>query len=387
MAAPMKVEIQEISQSKGRGFIAIHPICEGEILFEEEPIVCCQFLWNAFYKYAACDHCMKALETAEENARRLCNNHTLVLPHPECCSVNKQLYSVCPHCQVQYCSEVCRDTAWGMYHESLCTRQSSKDPDHPLEKLQEIWRNLHFPPETANIMLVARLIATVKQAKNKDLILQKLSKFCRTTKNEEKEIAHKLLGAEFQAQLDVLRTHTTEALHEETVETWFTPEGFNSLFALIGTNGQGVGTSSLSTWVNNCDDLDLPSTDRETLDAFIDKLYEDIEKESGNFTNCEGSALYALQSTANHSCEPNAEVVFPHDNFIVGLKATCDIQPGEEVCICYLDCCQRGRSRHSRQKILRENYLFRCDCSKCLLEAGDPEETSSEESEDDMEES
>lgn len=144
--------------------------------------------------------------------------------------------------------------------------------------------------------------------------------------------------------------------------------------------------SSLSQWVHACDALELKPQDREQLDAFIDQLYKDIEAATGEFLNCEGSGLFVLQSCCNHSCVPNAETSFPENNFLLHVTALEDIKPGEEICISYLDCCQRERSRHSRHKILRENYLFVCSCPKCLAEADEPNVTSEEEDEEEEEE-
>ena len=48
----------------------------------------------------ACDHCLRALEKAEENAQRLTGNPGQVLPHPELCTVRQDLHQSCPHCQV-----------------------------------------------------------------------------------------------------------------------------------------------------------------------------------------------------------------------------------------------------------------------------------------------
>ena len=59
---------------------------------------------------------------------------------------------------------------------------------------------------------------------------------------------------------------------------WLTPEGFRSLIALVGTNGQGVGTSAISVWVRNCTNLDLPTEENEKLDQVINQLYDDLEK-------------------------------------------------------------------------------------------------------------
>lgn len=99
--------------------------------------------------------------------------------------------------------------------------------------------------------------------------------------------------------------------------------------------------------------------------------------------NNEGSGLYILQSKINHSCEPNAQSTFPYSNDIVVLKAVAPIQQGDEICISYLDECQLERSRHSRHKTLRENYIFVCQCPKCKAQAFDPDVTSDEEDDDD----
>uniref|UniRef100_A0AAR2J8G5 Protein-lysine N-trimethyltransferase SMYD5 n=1 Tax=Pygocentrus nattereri TaxID=42514 RepID=A0AAR2J8G5_PYGNA len=331
---------------QGKGLFAKKLFKKGDTIFIEQPLVCAQFLWNALYKYRACDYCLRALETAEENARRLCGLPGLSLPYPELCKVRPELHQACPHCQVMYCSSECKRAAWEQYHRVLCLGPSREDPDHPINKLQDAWRNVHYPPETSSIMLMARMVAVVKQG-----------------------------------QLALLRNLLTTALYDDYLSQWFTPEGFRSLFALVGTNGQGIGTSSLSQWVHACDALELPHQQREQLDAFIDQLYKDIDKETGDFLNCEGSGLYLLQSSCNHSCVPNAEASFPDNNFLLHLSALSDIRPGEEICISYLDCCQRDRSRHSRHKILRENYLFVCSCQKCMSQMDDADVTSEDEDE------
>ncbi|XP_029450477.1 SET and MYND domain-containing protein 5 isoform X1 [Rhinatrema bivittatum] len=380
-AAPARgsAEIRVINSQKGKGLFATRSIRKGETIFQEKPVVASQFLWNALYRYKACDHCLRALETAQENARRLSGNPSLVLPHPEQCRIRPDLHRDCPYCQVQYCSAECRKAAYEQYHQTLCLGPSKEDPENPINKLQDAWRSIHYPPETASIMLMTRMVATVRQAKDKDWWVNLFSQFCSKTANEEKEIVHKLLGDVFKGQLDILRQLFMEVLYEERLSRWFTPEGFQSLFALVGTNGQGIGTSSLSQWVHGCDSLELHPQEREQLDAFIDQLYKDVERETGEFLNCEGSGLYVLQSCCNHSCIPNAETSFPDNNFLLHLTALEDIQPGEEICISYLDCCQRDRSRHSRHKILRENYLFICSCPKCLEQAEDASVTSEEE--------
>jgi len=375
------VEIRHLAD-KGRSLYTKCDISAGTILFEEKPLVSCQFLWNTLYKYKACDHCMRPLETAEENFQRLSNNPSCSLPYPECCRTDMTCHVTCPACNAAYCCAECRDIAYVQYHRTLCINEGV-DADHPLFRLQEAWRNIHFPPETASVMLIARMIAIVKQATDKDAILSKFSYFCHNTVNEEEEIVHKLLGENFLSQVDMLRELLAEALYDEHVDKWFTPGGFRSLLALIGTNGQGIGTSPLSVWVHNCEELEREEQEKEKFDGFIDKIYENIENHSGCFINSEGSGLYSLQSAINHSCLPNVEITFPNNDFTLAVKALTDIKAGTEVCISYLDDCMLQRSRHSRIRMLRENYLFNCSCEKCESQIDDPDETSEEEDDDD----
>lgn len=380
------VEVKIVNSNKGKGLFACQEFTKGDVIFEEVPLVSSQFLWNEFYKYHACEFCLKSLETAEKMARRLASIPTLTLPQSQNCLVRPEFQVHCPHCQVTYCSKECQTMAWNQYHRTLCMGPSRGDESHPLGTLQAAWRNIHFPPESCSIMLLTKMIAMVKQANDPAAVLKTFSQFTNSTVNEEQQIMHKLLGSKFRAQLETLRSLVMQTLYDEQIPQWFTSEGFQSLFALIGRNGQGIGTSSISVWCQNCDAMDIPADERASLDDFIDQLYIDLEKESGTFLNCEGSGLYSMQSCCNHSCVPNAEVQFPHNCHKLQVVALENIAPGEEICVSYLDGCMLERSRHSRQKHLRDNYLFNCMCSKCQAQVGNPDVTSSEEEdEEDME--
>ena len=76
---------------------------------------------------------------------------------------------------------------------------------------------------------------------------------------------------------------------------------------------------------------------------------------------------------------PNSAVVFPFNNHELVVNARRNILAGEEILISYLDECECLRSRHSRNKELSENYLFNCDCMKCVSQMYDPDVTSDEE--------
>ncbi|CAH1173460.1 unnamed protein product [Phaedon cochleariae] len=380
----MSYEVRYSDSAKGRGlFSKTKLLCDTTIL-EEDPLVSCQFQWNAAYQYLACDHCLRPLETAQENATRL-TGKMVELPHPECCCTDKSRFSSCPSCGLQYCSTECREEAYNQYHRILCTQTTDKNSSHPLEQLNEAWKQLHYPPETSTIFLVVRLLARILQAPNREAAIAQTLQFCHHTVNEDADLAHKLLGEKFAGQLSLLHNLLVAAVPHEGIEQFLTFEGFQSLLALIGTNGQGLGTSAISQWVKNTGTLPISQEERENLDSFVDNLYIQMDSNVGEFLNNEGVALYALQSACNHSCSPNAEPRFEHNNHRLSLVATRDIEEGEEIFISYLDECILGRSRHSRRKELVSNYLFECHCSKCEAEADEPDVTSEED--DDAEES
>lgn len=50
------------------------------------------------------------------------------------------------------------------------------------------------------------------------------------------------------------------------------------MFALIGENGQGIGTSSFADWVQSVSKLDLPTDEKLAADELIDSCYAQLEE-------------------------------------------------------------------------------------------------------------
>lgn len=386
----LNVEVKVLDAKKNRSLVAKRSFKEGDTLFKEKPLVSSQFTWNKFYRYKACEYCMKPLETAEENVRRLTEDSSINLPHiKENCATKKDFHCECNQCGAEYCSNQCRNLALDTYHESLCVG-SPHAPNHPYNVLMDVWRQIHLPPETTTIDIILKLIATIKQSSEKELIIQKLNNFESDLFTQD-QTPHKLLGERYFMELESLRELTLnlfkQHLYVKECEPMLTEQGFRKLFSLIGRNSQGIGTSPLSVWVENCDDMSLGKDEAKHLDKFIDNIYDQLEKTSESFLNSEGSGLYELQSMINHSCSPNAEIKFKDNSSMLTLVALKDIPKDGEIYISYLDGCQIERSRHSRQKTLKENYLFTCECERCISEVDQLDVTSDEdlEEEDDEE--
>ncbi|XP_066237831.1 histone-lysine N-methyltransferase SMYD3 isoform X3 [Saccopteryx leptura] len=79
-----------------------------------------------------------------------------------------------------------------------------------------------------------------------------------------------------------------------------------------------------------------------------------------------GVGLYPSMSLLNHSCDPNCSIVFNGPHLL--LRAIQDVEAGEELTICYLDTLMTSAER---QKQLRDQYCFSCDCSRCQTQDKD----------------
>lgn len=73
-----------------------------------------------------------------------------------------------------------------------------------------------------------------------------------------------------------------------------------------------------------------------------------------------GTGLYPVVSIINHSCLPNSVLVF--DGREASVRALQHIPKGTEVLISYIE---TAGSTVTRQKALREQYLFQCVCPLC----------------------
>ncbi|RKO89868.1 hypothetical protein BDK51DRAFT_1727, partial [Blyttiomyces helicus] len=62
----------------------------------------------------------------------------------------------------------------------------------------------------------------------------------------------------------------------------------------------------------------------------------------------------------NHSCDPNAAIIFDGDT--ATLRSIRAIDAGEEICQSYVEIAEE---LGPRQAEIRERYFFQCDCPTC----------------------
>ena len=90
------------------------------------------------------------------------------------------------------------------------------------------------------------------------------------------------------------------------------------------------------------------------------------------FPPTQGMAIFMLHSALNHSCCPNARCSFEDtdERAIVRVHATRAIAEGEEITISYFGDDVDSMSLLQRREALALQYLFHCECVRCLEEEG-----------------
>lgn len=348
------MEVVKIAE-KGRGLVATTDHKEGATLLEEEPICSAQFSWGRKLDYRACFHCLRPLELPNDCITRLTKGKITNLPENEWSVRYSPPEAIkCHKSEVEYCSQECIRNADHEYMRLLVPNWNA------VEELEDLWRDIHFPPEEASIMLMVKLLA-MKQLDPS--LADKLSKF--ESSAVEGGYVHQLLGDKFDSCLKLISEAMRRIFDDVTLDDvlW--------AFSLCGRNQQGLGTSAIIGWIKAHDD-----------EEFVDALYDTCEETCGiQFMDNEGCALFSTQAMLNHDCDPNAEIKYLNDTHRLTLLATRDVAVGEEVCISYLDDCMLSNSKRRRREYLESNYLFYCNCKRCNSEDTD-NESSCEETDD-----
>ena len=117
--------------------------------------------------------------------------------------------------------------------------------------------------------------------------------------------------------------------------------------------------------------LDVLRNAKEVPHVDLDGIIEDFCRFGcNNFTivddemNAVGSGVFPVAALLNHSCCPNVCVSF--DGVELMMRVTEDVQPGDELCISYIEL---GATSASRRKDLLERYFFQCECSACVADS------------------
>ena len=79
-----------------------------------------------------------------------------------------------------------------------------------------------------------------------------------------------------------------------------------------------------------------------------------------------GTSIFIVESVFEHSCDPNADLVF--NGIDLEVRAIKNISSSEKITISWTD---RQYSREDRQKLLKESFYLTCLCNKCSADNED----------------
>lgn len=133
-------------------------------------------------------------------------------------------------------------------------------------------------------MLIVKLLGMYQTTQDRDTFLAMLKDFQDKVVNEDATIAHKMLGTNFERQLADLYPLYCKAFGKNSDEAvnmdmFLSPQAFKTFFAIIGTNGQGLGTSPFAGWVKRVSEKSGRSEDEEAaVNTLIDDLYERLDE-------------------------------------------------------------------------------------------------------------
>ncbi|KAG5545510.1 hypothetical protein RHGRI_017865 [Rhododendron griersonianum] len=287
-----------------------------------------------------------------------------------------------------YCSQLCAEADWDLFHSLLCTGARSKSSDK-----EALLKFLQHANETNDIFLLAAKVVSFTILKYRKLKasypedqgkctagncdLSLLSEAWKPVSMGYKIRWWECIAlpddvdscdeAAFRMQIKELAFTSLQllkaAIFDKECEPLFSLEIYGHIIGMFELNNLDlVVASPVEDYFLYIDDL--PQSEKKEAERVtrpvLDALGDDYS------ICCQGTAFFPLQSCMNHSCHPNARAFKREEDrdgqaTIVALRS---ISKGEEVTISYID---EDLPCEERQAMLAD-YGFRCRCQKCLEE-------------------
>ncbi|XP_035697869.1 SET and MYND domain-containing protein 5-like isoform X1 [Branchiostoma floridae] len=347
----------------GRAVFCTEDVAEGQELFRDTPLVSSQTDDSA-KAHPACSHCAVSLLTAEDyfgmdTFRRMNKAQKAIIKK----AWPKVTAYPCPHCKREkYCSLECRTHAWRQHHCHLCP---SINP--PAAKLYDfcakgttqekgMWNSMFSP------MIMARIWANILTR------VKELGVKGEPTKDQwarAKEPYRRFLGfgvSGFVKQIPKM-LKIMQAIFQNTEIKYKIDElEFERRYYQVACNVQSFGPPCV-TWHEFVAEFHRTARPGENHR----RVAQEMRGEPKDVTF---GGLYALQSSLNHSCDKNVDVM---DAVVDGkpgvvIRAKQPIKKGGELYTTYID---TSMQRPQRRAWLYRAYHFWCECQRCKYEGDD----------------
>ncbi|CAB3991288.1 SET and MYND domain-containing 4-like, partial [Paramuricea clavata] len=313
------------SKTQGRYLEAKEQIKAGDVLILERPYAAVLVPDN---KTTHCSHCFELLE---------------------------EDFKLCTVCnQVMYCSVNCQQDAWKSYHQHECSLA-------PLLEMLELSSHLAL-----RLLLVTgpqKLLDFLQnEPKNtSDVLCSEKIPGCTSEGLYSGDYAcvHSLVtNTELQPTADLVFFALDAALITEIAFGHVYGEQSQTESANETTNGSNV---AITEEIMGC--VLLHHMQQMPCNIHAVTAIVSVNEQAGVSSKEQrriAAAIYPTASLMNHACDPDVIVSFIGRTLVV--RATHNIQPGEEIAHCYGPSASR-MSREVRQSLLQKQYFFTCNCS------------------------
>lgn len=364
----MHVEVKWISETMGRGVFNAKPGTTDEniIIFREKPLISQIRPGSPL----ACAYCMRTKMTTETLKPYFESQYPFMYPNLEG-GVHK--WFECEDCGEKYCSEACRNLSSQKYHHLLCNKSKwwveahQADPiAHPVEVITSLC--LEGKPAFINPLLISRMISSIighianekATQKSIDEALEPYRLFAPSERASD-AVARSTLTC-LRALYHCKYQHQPELL--AVLDSVITEELYHELHGIITRNAHHL--NPLSDF-----HLHLESLNQFNQHLLVSHYSEDItplelvQTEWMKNLTVEGTGLFEVANSMNHSCQPNCAVVHCDNDHTIAIVSKIPIQHGTELTISYID---ENLPKAERQAKLKEFYDFNCACPKCTSE-------------------
>ena len=276
--------------------------------------------------------------------------------------------------EARYCSQQCAQEAWKEYHSILCVAKAENPPKVIEFRAHADETNDIF--NLAAIVVANTVLHSMKHAKEGAAAEEAVCRAWEPFSMGWKALWWESVGlpddvptseeADFRSQLQRLAKDSLELLCRalegpaQRFPALFTLEVWGNIIGMFELNNLDVSIPSpIEDYFLFIDGLEEPERTKAMqitqplLDA-LDQAYDEP---------CSGSALYAVHSCLNHSCDPNTAALLPEKDGEAQAIIQClkPIAKGEELTISYIDL---DIGWEERQEMLAD-YGFHCSCNRC----------------------
>ncbi|WWC91972.1 uncharacterized protein L201_006925 [Kwoniella dendrophila CBS 6074] len=321
---------------RGRGFIAKKLIKPGSIILKVKPTI--STLQNQHLK-RICHGCFL---TAEERSIYVSQNERERLEKKMRGELKLKL-NRCASCKVlHYCSKECQISDWSLHkHECVALQRFRKMyyntyPNHPSKNDSDdlTWTD----PSNETVRALARIIWKRKDERDK---------------NGGKD-------GLWWKQIASLETHINRSPEKEMIKLAQQAQHLQHyLSASIPLKSKSIEEENRLDPVNL---KDFGFANVNEVMRFCSSFHVNSFTLSSPSLSPIGVSNSPLMALSNHSCDPNAVVVFPNGGKFMELIAIKDIQPNEEILTSYIDL---SCPYSIRQRDILERYRFSCNCTLC----------------------